>query len=273
MKFSVLMSVYDKESPRFLRECLESIRTQSVQPDEVVIVEDGPINDQLHAALDEYRPTLNIVSVRLSENKGLGEALNTGLEHCRNDLVARMDTDDHCCPGRFELQVNYMIAHPEVDMLGGAIAEFNEDPTKPHAIRELPTGKEQVARFARSRCPVNHMTVMFRRTAILKAGGYQHFLGIEDYYLWARLLCQGSHIDNVSDILVNARVGNGMLARRRGWHYFKQDVKLQKKFHDMGFVGSGTMYMNILKRAPLRLMPEKLLAAVYQGVLRKRPAA
>lgn len=271
MEFSVLMSVYDKESPQFLRECLESIQQQSLQPDEIVIVEDGPINEALQSVLSEFREELPIVSVRLSQNRGLGDALNEGLERCRHDLVARMDTDDHCRPGRFALQVAYMDAHPDIDMLGGAIAEFDEDPARPHAIRELPTGSDNVARFARSRSPVNHMTVMFRRRAILEAGGYQRFLGMEDYYLWARMLCRGSRIDNVSDILVNARVGNGMLTRRRGWSYFKQDVRLQQKFREMGFINQTTMIKNICQRAPLRLLPEKALGLLYQRVLRKKP--
>lgn len=271
MEFSVLMSVYDKESPQFLRECLESIQQQSLHPDEVVVVEDGPINGELQAVLSDFRQVLPLVSVRLSRNRGLGDALNAGLERCGNDLVARMDTDDHCRPERFALQVAYMQAHPEIDMLGGAIAEFEDDPARPHAVRELPTGCDNVARFARSRCPVNHMTVMFRRRAVLEAGGYQRFLGMEDYYLWARMLCQGSRLDNVSDILVNARVGNGMLTRRRGWNYFRQDVRLQQKFRDMGFIDRTTMIKNICQRAPLRLLPEKALGLIYRWVLRKKP--
>ncbi|MCM2971554.1 glycosyltransferase family 2 protein [Larsenimonas suaedae] len=270
MDFSVLMSIYFKEKPAFLETCLESLVAQTVKASEVIIVEDGPIGDELKAIIERFRDVLNIVSVPLEKNVGLGEALNKGLAQCRFELVARMDTDDLCRRDRFEKQLAFFEHHPETDVLGGAIAEFNDDPAQPHAIRELPTGVKSVREFAKARCPVNHMTVMFRKSAIEAAGGYQPFLGMEDYYLWARLLVAGRVMDNMTDILVDARVGNGMLTRRRGWHYFKQDVILQNKFRKMGFISMPECVINAAKRAPLRLAPEWLLGTVYQRFLRKK---
>ncbi|MCM2130468.1 glycosyltransferase [Larsenimonas rhizosphaerae] len=269
MPFSVLMSIYVKEKPDYLRLCLESLDAQTLKADEVVIVEDGPIGDDLRRIIDEYRERISIVSVPLQTNVGLGAALNAGLAQCHHELVARMDTDDLCRPDRFEKQVRYFEQYPDTDVLGGAISEFNVTPQQPHAIRELPVGRDKVREFAKARCPVNHMTVMFRKSAIDAAGGYQPFLGMEDYYLWARLLVAGQVMDNMADILVDARVGNGMLTRRRGWHYFKQDVILQNKFRKMGFISTGECVLNAAKRAPLRLAPEWLLALVYQRFLRK----
>lgn len=270
MSFSVLMSVYHKENPGYLKECFDSIAEQSVLPGEIVVVEDGPIGEDLKQVIDQYRSSLPLVSVRLERNVGLGEALNQGLKACSFERVARMDADDLCCPDRFEKQLAFMDNHPDIDLLGGTIEEFDTDPKTPHAVRQLPSGSDNVARFARFRCPVNHMTVMFKKTSIVNAGGYQPFLGLEDYYLWARLLKSGCKIDNLSDVLVKARVGNGMLTRRRGWTYFKQDIKLQKKFLDIGFIDKRVFATNIVTRAPLRLMPESVLSIVYQNLLRSR---
>ncbi|WP_168169291.1 glycosyltransferase [Kushneria phosphatilytica] len=170
--FSVLISVYHKESPDFLRSCLASLAEQTLPASEIIIVEDGPIGEDLKNVVNEFLSTLPIVSLPLSQNVGLGEALNQGLAICSHDLVARMDADDLCTSDRFEKQITHLANAPDdVVLLGGAIAEFDADPTSPHSYRILPTGIKQVKKFAKKRCPVNHMTVVFRKKAIEAVGG------------------------------------------------------------------------------------------------------
>ena len=181
MKFSVLLSVYRKEQPAYLRQSLDSIFTQTLQPAEVVLVKDGPLTDALDEVAEEYcrkYPVLKVVP--LSENQGLGRALNEGLKYCSYDLVARMDTDDVAKPERFEKQIAVFCAHPEMDVVGAWIDEFEGSIENVISVRVLPLEDSEIRRFARKRNPVNHPVVMFRKSAVLVAGGYQHFPLFED---------------------------------------------------------------------------------------------
>lgn len=164
MLFSVLLSLYHKESPLFLRQSLTSIFTQTLLPIEVVLVEDGPLTDELYAVIKEFtsqHPELKVIS--LPTNRGLGKALNEGLKHCSYDLVARMDTDDIAKPDRFEKQLAIFLEHPEIDVVGAWIDEFEGEVSNVLSMRKVPEQHENILRFAKGRCPVNHPVVMFRR--------------------------------------------------------------------------------------------------------------
>jgi glycosyltransferase involved in cell wall biosynthesis len=272
MKLSTLMSVYLKESPIFLRACLNSLASQTRTPDEVVIVEDGPLDEELEGTIETYKKHLPIVPVRLPVHAGLGPALHTGLNECRGEFVARMDSDDICVPKRFATQLDFLERNPQIDIVGGAIAEFNENPSKPSSIRRLPPTSGQLAVFARLRNPLNHMTVMFRKASVLSAGSYRGLLGFEDYDLWARMLMMGQHLHNLDPVLVHVRCGNGMQSRRGGISYLKQEVNLQLSLYRMGFVSPAQFALNIALRSPVRLTPSPLRSILYQVFLRDRVA-
>jgi O104-antigen biosynthesis beta-1,3-galactosyltransferase len=269
MKLSVLMSVYSKESPLFLGECLESLKTQTLPAEEIVLVEDGPIGKELRATIAAYRKALPIRTLSLPSQSGLGAALRAGLEICRGQYVARMDSDDICVPERFQIQADFLETHPEVDVIGGAIAEFDCDWRSPNVIRQLPTSGSLLVRFAKHRNPLNHMTVMFRKESVITAGGYQHFQGFEDYYLWARMLLAGCQLENMTETLVYARCGNGMHSRRGGAEYCVQEIKLQLRLREMGFLKHYECLRNILVRGPVRLVPNQVRSMLYQRFLRK----
>ncbi len=273
MKLSVLMSVYAKESPGFLSECLVSIATQTLLADEVVLVEDGPLGNELLAVIETYRCTLPIVSVKRRSNAGLGEALREGLMQCRGEWVARMDSDDICAPIRFERQLEFLERYPEIDVLGAAIDEFADDSNAPHSLRALPCGRSGLEQFARWRNPLNHVTVMFRRSAVLVAGGYRSCPGFEDYDLWARMLMTGHRLENLQETLVHVRCGNGMLGRRGGVAYAWQEVKAQRLLRDMGFLTRLEALRNIALRVPVRVAPRFLRGSVYRAILRSAPAS
>ncbi len=268
MKLSVLMSVYRKESPEFLRQALESLAAQTVQADEVVIVKDGLVGAELEAAVDSYCSKLPIVTVQLQNNGGLGPALNVGLERCGGDLVARVDSDDICVADRFEKQLAFLKQNPDADVVGGAIAEFQSDSRKIESIRRMPCSAEGLSRMARFRNPLNHMTVMFRKASVLDAGNYQPRPGFEDYDLWARMLMRGRGLYNLEDVLVRVRCGNGMQRRRGGFGYLLEEATLQHRFLKMGFLSKRQFLLNLITRAPVRVAPISLRAAFYRRVLR-----
>lgn len=262
-EFSVLMSLYIKENPTFLDDCLESLYAQTVQADEVVIVLDGPINQSLKSVLDKWHLKLPIKLVPLPENVGLGEALNCGLDKCSFPLVARMDTDDICVAQRFELQLNEFSKNKELTLLGGAIAEFDGDVSNIIGKRTVAIDFNQIKHLAKFRNPFNHMTVMFKKDAVLNAGGYVHHHVMEDYNLWLRMLSRSNIVGNVPDILVNARAGMGMLSRRRGYTYIKSELQLAKLKYRLGIQKlPGAIFIFILRAAP-RVMPVFIFKKIY----------
>jgi len=272
LRLSVLMSVYGKEQASNLCQCLDSLANQTLPAQEVVIVEDGPLGEPLLATIQAYRRLLPIVSLRLPINVGLGAALRAGLFACRGEYVARMDSDDICVPERFMQQMRFLEAHPEVDVVGGAIAEFKQDASAPKAIRLLPSAAAGIRRLARSRTPMNHVTVVFRKASVIRAGSYEPFRGFEDYHLWARMLTLGYHLHNLEDILVNVRCGNGMASRRGGWSYLKSEIAFQTFLRRMGLLDLAGSCWNIALRGPVRIVPNIVREFLYRSLLRSTPA-
>jgi O104-antigen biosynthesis beta-1,3-galactosyltransferase len=269
MKLSVLMSVYHKESPVCFRQCLDSIVAQTLPVEELIVVEDGPLGAELKAVIAEYSETLPITSLPLPSQSGLGAALRAGLDLCHGEYVARMDTDDISVPERFQKQVAFLKGHPNVHVVGGAIAEFDRDWRTPQAVRTLPQETQAIARYARYRNPLNHMTVMFRRAEVMAVGGYQSCAGFEDYYLWVRMLLEGYNLENMAELLVYARCGNGMQNRRGGFTYLTQEINAQFAFREIGFLNLPECLRNILMRGPVRVAPSWFRALLYRTFLRK----
>lgn len=271
MSFSVLISVYHKENPLFMKRALESVyENQTLKPTEVLIIKDGPLTKELDRVIkdyeDNYPGVFNIIT--LSKNKGLGNALKIGVEKCKYELIARMDTDDIAVPDRFEKQIRFMKANPDVVLVSSDIAEFDNNPNIISGKRVVPKKHEEICKFAKKRNPMNHMAVMYRKEAVLNSGNYKIFLGYEDYYLWVRILLKGYITANINDVLVNARIGNNMLARRQGFKFYRQEIKLQQEFRDIGFINSMEFIQNVLFRALPRLLPESILSVIYK-MLRK----
>ena len=269
MKLSVLMSVYAKESPHCLRQSFESLAMQTRQADEMVVVEDGPLGGELLDALDDAGRILPIVRVRLFAQCGLGAALREGLDACSGEFVARMDSDDICVPGRFACQLDFLERNPQVDVAGSAIAEFEDDPLCAVSVRRLPETSQELARFARYRNPLNHVTVMFRRESVLNAGSYQPCEGFEDYQLWVRMLGRGCRLHNLPEVLVYVRCGNGMHRRRGGFSYFLRELAFQRFLHRSGMLTLPGVARNVLLRAPIRIAPVFIRSFCYERFLRE----
>ena len=270
MKFSVLVSVYHKENPDFLEEALLSIERQIVLPSEVVLVKDGPLTQELDAVIEQYRTNSAITYkvIVLEINRGLGIALNKGLKYCSYDLVARMDTDDIALPERFKKQFSYLAENPDIDILGSWICEFDDDSTVCSKERRVPARHKNIVTFAKYRNPMNHMTVVFRKDAVEEVGGYLPMNGFEDYYLWMRMLVAGKQFANLSEVLVKARTGQGMIARRQGWQYAKDELALEKAAYHLGFWSSTDVVKNFSIRFMPRLLPVFAVEKLY-NLLRK----
>lgn len=263
------MSLYYKERPEYLRQSLDSVFNQSVIPDEVVLVKDGPLTPELDAAVDEYKTNhKELKVVPLPVNGGLGNALNEGLKHCSHELVARMDTDDICFSNRFEQQIRFMEGHPTVDIISSWLEEFEGDVSQAKSIKRVPGTHEEIAQYIKSRNPLNHPAVMFRKSAVEKSGSYQHFPLFEDYYLWARMMKDGATFANIQEPLLHFRISPDMFRRRGGWNYAKDCVKFQWMLHKLGIISSFAAIKSSILRGGVYMMPNVIRAIIYSKLLR-----
>lgn len=258
--FSVLMSLYNKENASNLKSCLTSLVEQTVNPSEVIMVYDGEIDEDLDEVVNRYQTTLNIKIIKLEHNVGLGNALNIGIMHCSYRIVARMDTDDICMPTRFEKQVKYFVDN-DLDLLGSGIIEF--EPNGSRRLKILPTAPSQIGDFIKFKNPFNHMTVIFNKDVVEAVGGYQHHMYMEDYNLWIRIFSAKYKIENITDILVEARVDKNMLLRRRGWTYVKSEILLMKLKMKHKITSAPTGVIIFLMRTIPRIMPLWVLQFLY----------
>ncbi|ENJ2863933.1 glycosyltransferase [Vibrio parahaemolyticus] len=260
-KFSALCSLYYKEKPDYLEQCFQSLAWQTLQADEIIVVHDGPLTNCLYNVLDKWRSKLPIQEVILPKNVGLGEALNAGLKACNYELVARVDTDDINHKNRFEKQIHYMNANTDISVLSCDINEFDIDPESPCRTRRVP--KNNIVSSSLRRNPVNHMAVVFKKSAVMDVGNYKHLHFMEDYYLWIRLQAKGYKIANIDDILVSARIGNGMLERRKGLKYAKSELEIMTSMYKLKLAKTPTTFAYFLTRASLRLLPANILSKLY----------
>ena len=269
--YSVLMSVYHKEKPEYLKQAIESIQAQTFPTDDFVLVCDGPLNEGLDAVIaakqQEMGDTLNVV--RLAKNCGLGNALNEGIKHCKNELVARMDSDDIAYSNRCEKQINVFNTHPEVSICSGVVEEFTTDPAAVDTRRVLPETNAEIVEFAKKRNPFNHPCVMYKKTAVEAVGSYQDFYLLEDYYLWLRMLMAGYQGYNIQESLLHMRAGSDMYLRRAGWKYAKTQTKLFEYMKEQGFIGNGQYIKSCVTRSGSALAPNWLRKFMFEKVLRK----
>lgn len=270
-EYSVLMSVYRKENPEYLRQAIESIQAQTLPANDFVLVCDGPLTPELDAVIaimkQKMGATLNVV--RLTKNGGLGNALNEGIKHCKNELVARMDSDDIAYPDRCEKQINVFNIHPEVSICSGAVEEFTTDPEIVDTRRVPPETNAEIVEFAKKRNPFNHPCVMYKKSAVEAVGSYQDFYLLEDYYLWLRMLMAGYQGYNIQEPLLHMRAGSDMYLRRAGWKYAKTQAKLFKFMRDSGFIGNGQYIKSCVIRSESALAPNWLRKFMFEKVLRK----
>lgn len=269
--YSVLMSVYAKDRPEYLDAAIASMAAQTVPFRDMVVVCDGPLTDGLDKVLDDWKWELDgrLTLHRLPENGGLGAALAAGLPLCRCDVVARMDADDVSRPDRCRILLGKMAADG-LDLVGGAIEEFDREPGDMGSVRAVPLEKGDIDMWLKGQNPFNHVSVVFDRHVVEQAGGYQPFPWMEDYWLWARMIAGGCRCANVPDVLVDVRTGDGMYARRSNTAYLKSQVRFFSELRKLGLIGRFDQAKAVAERTIATMLPAGMVKAVYNKVLRRR---
>lgn len=270
MKFSVLMSVYINEKVAYLDSALSSIFNQTLLPDELVIVHDGVLTKELYDSINRFKSRLNIVEVKIPFNVGLGRALKVGIKVCKYDYVIRCDSDDINHSDRFAKQMLFFKNNPSVSVVSAHVEEFKHSMGDLKLARIVPIGFKNIKDIYRSRNPINHMAVAFNRNDVLKVGGYEHMPFFEDYNLWVNLIQNGYRIENINEVLVSARVGNGMIARRKGIRYIKSELNFYRNlFNNETNIPLAT-YLFIFVRLAVRFLPISCLEYIYMHMGRKQ---
>ena len=269
--YSVLMSVYYRENSEYLKQASESIQAQTFPTDDFVLVCDGPLNQELDSVIkkkqQEMKNILNVV--RLKKNAGLGNALNKGIQQCKNELVARMDSDDISYPDRCEKQLMVFNTYPEISVCSGIVEEFATNPKVVESRRVPPETQEEIREFAKVRNPFNHPCVMYKKPDVEAVGSYKDFYLLEDYYLWVRMIMAGYQGYNLQEPLLHMRAGTDMYMRRGGLKYAKTQEKLFRFMKNNGFISKGQYIKNCVIRGESSLAPNWLRKFVFEKVLRK----
>lgn len=265
VKFSVLISFYEKENPIHLNRALESIWfDQVIKPDEIVLVQDGPANIELESVAFKWKELLGtkLKIVKLQSNLGLGNALKIGLINCRYDLVARMDADDISLPKRFKKQLQ-ILNQEEVDICGSWVEEFYENESVGLKIKTTPISNAAIKNTLKFRNPLNHPSVMFKKESVKISGGYLPMKWFEDYYLWIRMASRGMKFYNIPEPLVKMRLGNGLLSRRKGRAYALAEFNFFLEVYKIHYINFLEFLLIIFMRIPLRILPASILRKVY----------
>lgn len=271
MTTSVLMSTYIKEKPKYLDAAMKSIWTdQTCKPDQIVLVEDGVLTKELYDIIEKWRLDIGhaFCVVKNKQNQGLAKALNDGLRLCTGDIIIRMDTDDIAMPTRIEEQMNFLETHKNIQVVGAWIQEFIDSTDHVVSIRKTPETPDQIFRGAKTRNPMNHPTVAFRKDIVTLNGGYTHFLLFEDYCLWVQLLMKGVQFYNIQKPLLYFRISKDLYARRGGYIYAMSEIKLQRYFCKIGFISRIEMLKNCTVRFLGRFIPNDVRGFIYKRFLR-----
>lgn len=271
-KYTVLMSVYYKEKPEYLSLSIESMLNQTVKPDEFIIVKDGPLTTELDEVINNfvtaYPKTFNIIVNET--NLGLGPALAKGIENSKNELIARMDSDDYAVSTRCERQLEKFREDPKLGMVGSYEAEFVDDIDNVISIHRVPSENDEIERFMHRRCSVLHPTVMYKKSAVLKSGNYQSVLLYEDYDLFARMVLE-YHIKsyNIPEPLYYIRTSEDFFKRRGGIKYAKTVLKFKWGQYRKGYMSLMDFCISGLGQAFVCVLPNSLRKSFYMKFLRK----
>ena len=271
-KFSVAMSVYKNDQPNYFQQAMDSIIKQTLIPNEIILVIDGPISNELKNVVDTYENKYSFIkTIWLKENKGLGNALKLAVENAKYDLIARMDSDDIAICDRFEQQINIFKTNPNVDIVGGDISEFIDVDTNIVGIRKVPKENNEIREYMKTRCALNHVTVMFKKQTVIAAGNYQDWFWNEDYYLWIRMVLINTYFQNTGTTLVKVRVGKEMYKRRGGKKYFISEKKLQDFMYKNKVISLPTYIINVTKRLIVEIiLPNSLREWVFKNLARSK---
>lgn len=265
MDYSVLMTIYKKDSPEYFIQSVESMLNQTVKTNDFVLVCDGELTDELEKAIvlafKGHESILNLV--RLEKNVGLGQALNIGLPLCKNEWVARMDDDDVSHLNRCELQLKYIEQHPDLTILGSYVNEFEDDPRKPIRVKTVPTEYSEILKFSRRRNPFNHSTVMLNKEKTIGAGNYSVIRTNQDVSTWVRLLNSGCKGANLPEALVDFRFDANTYERRKDLKNISLMIKVWWSFYQKKYCSLLDFMYVFLIQVYFLIMPKSAIIWAY----------
>ena len=270
--YSVLMSVYFKEKPEWLDYSISSMMNQTVVPNEFVLVEDGPLTKELDEVVNKYvkkYPKIFNV-VKIEKNGGLGPALKLGIEKSKNEFIARMDSDDYSIPTRIEKQFEIYEKYPDLGLVGSNVEEFNGDISNVSCHVILPEYHDDIYKFSKKRCPFRHPSLLYKKSAVMKANNYREFYLCEDYDLYVRMLTTGCKCYNIQEPLVYMRVGEDFYKRRGGWKYMKTILKFKNEQLKTGYFTLVDYLKSTVPHIIVCLIPNSLRDWIYRNLLRKK---
>ncbi len=268
-KFSVLLNIYAKDKPVWIKQALDSVLSNTISPTEVVIMVDGPVDKGIQAVLDEAVKNKTVRILSHPVNIGRGAALGYAVPKCNCELIALMDADDVSRKDRFEKQLAAFVANPKLAVCGGQIQEVNATTFEPLAKRSVPLTHDEIKHYLKTRMPFNNQTIMFKKSAVLDSGNFKAFGLVEDYYMWVRVIAKGYKTGNVADIVVDMRVDPALYSRRGGWNYFHMNKMLFDEMKKLGLLNSKDYYYTLSVRFVVQvLMPNWLRSMFYKRVLR-----
>ena len=271
-QYSILMSVYYKDNPIWLKEAIESMLNQTIKTNDFVIVEDGSLTEELEDVIEfyekNYKDIFNVI--RIEKNRGLGPALAIGVINCKNELIARMDSDDYSVRDRCEKQIRLFQSNNKLDIAGSNIAEFIDDIKNIQSYRILPESDEKIKKFAKRRNPFGHPSVMFKKTKVLEAGNYRSYYLCEDYDMWIRMIEKDATCYNFKEVLVYMRISNDFYKRRGGIKYLKSILKFKKEQLNKGFYNIKDFIISSMAHVIMCLIPNFAINLLSKKVLRKK---
>ena len=273
MKYSVLMSVYYKESSGNLEKSIKSMLNQTIKPNEFVLVEDGELTDELYKTIDLFvtdNPNLFKI-VRLEKNMGLGPALNRGINECSNEWIARADSDDISVPERMEKQFKRIRENPQIDIIGSNHIEFVDsvDNKESYTYKNLPSTNEEIQKYARRRNPFSHSVITMKKSVVLRAGNYRKYDYLEDYDMWVRMIEAGAYCENLDEYLSYVKVSKDLYKRRGGLKYLKTILRFKREMYKKGFYSFKDYIVSSVAHIVVCLIPGFLRQFIYAKLLRK----
>lgn len=270
-KYSVLMSVYNKENPKWFDESIQSMFNQTIKPNEFVLIEDGPLTNELYEVVEKYSKEYSskFEVVKFDKNVGLGPALKKGVEICSNEYIARMDSDDYSMPKRIEKEFEIFKKYPDIGIVGTNVSEFIDSIDSVVCNVILPEKNDEIVKFSKKRNPFRHPSIMFKKSEVIRAGNYREYYLCEDYDLWLRMIRSGSKCYNIQDILTYMRIGEDFYKRRGGHKYFKSIRKFKKEQLENGYFTRMEYLKTIIPHAIVCYIPNGLRDFVYKKLLRK----
>lgn len=272
IKYSVLMSVYYKENPKWLDYAIKSMLNQTISPDEFVLIEDGPLTKELDDVVNKYvtkyKDLFNVI--KIPKNGGLGPALRLGIEKCKNEFIARMDSDDYSLPTRIEKQFEIFEKDKSLGLVGTNVEEFEGNIENVNCSVILPETHDEIYKFSKKRCPFRHPSILYKKSEVLKAGNYREFYLCEDYDLWVRMLRADCKCYNIQEPLVYMRVGSDFYKRRGGWKYMKTILKFKNEQLKVGYYSMFDYLRTTIPHIIVCLLPNNIRDYIYTNLLRKK---